>query len=121
MSAEIVGVADGVLTVRITGKLTYPELCAAQKSAAEILQRQRKMRILVLAEGFQGWERESDWSDISFQLENDPLIEKMAIVGEREWADLVSLFVGQVFREFPIEYFQPADLTKARAWLAANP
>ena len=121
MSAEIVDTAGGILTVRINGKLTYPELCAAQKSVAEILQRQSRMRILVLAEGFQGWERESDWGDISFQLENDPFIEKMAVVGEREWEDLVTLFAGKVFREFPIEYFQPADLTMARAWLAANP
>jgi hypothetical protein len=121
MSAEIVDTAGGILTVRITGRLTHPELRTAQKSAAEILQQQGKMRILVLAENFQGWERGGDWGDLSFQMENDASIEKMAIVGEREWEDLSVIFAGKEFRQFPVEYFQPADLTKARAWLAANP
>jgi hypothetical protein len=121
MSAEIVDVAGGILTVRITGRLTQPELSAAQKKATEILQRQGKMRILVLAEGFQGWEQGDDWSDLSFQVENDARIEKMAVVGEREWEDLASIFIGKWLRELPIEYFQPADVTKARAWLAASP
>jgi hypothetical protein len=118
MSAEFVNTASGILTVRITGKLTCPELRAAQKGATEIVQQQSKMRILVLAGDFQGWERGGDWGDLSFQTENDPNIAKMAVVGERKWEDLALVFAGKGFRQFPVEYFQPADLTKARAWLA---
>ncbi len=120
MSAEILDTADGILTVRITGKLTHPELRAAQKSAATILKQQGRMSILVLGENFEGWERGGDWGDLSFQLDHDASIEKMAIVGERKWEDLSLIFAGKEFRKFPIEYFQPGDLTKARAWLAAT-
>jgi SpoIIAA-like len=118
MSAEIVGVADGTLTLKIAGKLAYPELRSVQKSATEIISKQGKIRILVLGEGFQGWEKEGDWGNLSFQNENDARIEKMAIVCEKKWEDLSLMFVGKGLRKFPVEYFQPADLAKARAWLA---
>jgi hypothetical protein len=121
MSAEIVDTTGGVVTVRITGKLTHPELRAAQKSMAENLQQQSRMCILVLAQGFQGWERGGDWGDLSFQMENDPSIKKMAVVGEKKWEELALIFAGKGFREFPVEYFPTADLAKARAWLATDP
>jgi len=120
MSAEIVDTAGGVLTMKIAGKLTCPELRAVQKNAAEILQQQSKLSLLVLTERFEGWEREGDWGDLSFQMENDPGIRKMAIVVEKKWEDLALMFVGKGFRKFPIEYFQPTDVAKARAWLAAE-
>ncbi len=120
MSAEIVDLADGILTVKITGKLTYPEQIALQKQAVERLQGQGKARILVIAEEFQGWDRAGNWGDISFQAKYDPLIERMAIVGEKRWEDLTLIFTSKGFRKFPIEYFAPADLAKARSWVAGS-
>jgi hypothetical protein len=121
MSAEIISAANGLLTLKVGGRLTQPELAAAQKQAAEILQKEGRMSVLVLTEGFQGWERGGAWGDLSFQMENDPLIEKLAIVGEKQWEDLALLFASKGFRKFPVEYFAPTELSKARAWLAARP
>jgi hypothetical protein len=42
----------------------------------------------------------------------------MAIVGEKKWEDLTLMFVAKGLRSFPIEYFQPVELARARAWLA---
>jgi hypothetical protein len=117
MSAEIINEAGKVLTARITGKLTQPELARLQDAAAEAIRRQGKVRILVIAENFQGWEKGGNWEDDSFQAENDPYIEKMAIVGEKRWEDLATIFVAKGLRSFPIEFFSTADLAKARAWL----
>ena len=58
MSAEIVNTAKGILTLKVSGKLTQPELAVAQKQAAEILHQQGKMSVLVVTEDFRGWERE---------------------------------------------------------------
>jgi hypothetical protein len=121
VSAEIVNAADGILTVKITGRLTQPELAAAQKAAAEVLQQQGKGRVLVITENFQGWERGGDWGDQSFQLEHDAHIEKMAIVGDKKWEDLALVFASKGLRSFAIEYFPPAHLAQARAWLAETP
>jgi stage II sporulation SpoAA-like protein len=120
MSAEITSNTGGIVTAKIAGKLSHSELVALQKSIVDIISRQGNVRFLVIAEGFQGWEKHGDWEDLSFQMENDPHIEKMAIVGEKKWEDLALVFVAKGFRKFPIEYFQPADLAKARSWLLAE-
>ena len=120
MSAEIVAAVDGILTIKITGKLTKPELESVQKDAAELLAAQGKMNFLVIAQDFEGWAKTGDWGDLSAQDTIDPKVKKMAIVGEKKWEDLALLFAAKGLRKFPIEYFQPGDLARARAWLSAT-
>jgi hypothetical protein len=118
MSAEIISNTGGVLTARISGRLTQPELAALQAAAVDRIREQGQVSMLVLVEHFQGWRDSDDWSDVSF-MENDPHIKKMAIVGEKKWADLALVFTASAIRKFPIEYFEPADLARAQAWLTA--
>ena len=59
------------------------------------------------------------WGGFGFQLKHDPDIDRMAIVGDRKWADLALLFTTQGLRPFPIEYFDTSDTPRAMAWLAA--
>ena len=120
MGAEITDAREGVVTVNLSGMLTQSELAQLQKAAADILRVQGKVRLLVLAGDFTGWER-GDWDDFSFQSEFDPSIEKMAIVGDKRWEDLALLFTARDLRQFPIEYFATGDLETARAWIEANP
>jgi hypothetical protein len=120
MGAEIVDTSNGIVTVKVAGRLTEPELAAVQSRAAEIIRRQGKIRLLILAEAFEGWQRGGEWSDFSMQERNDPYIEKMAIVGEKRWEDLALMFTAKGLRPFPIEYFTPGELAKARIWLAAD-
>lgn len=118
MSAEIVSNGRGIVTARITGRLTQPELSRLQETVAALLRQQGSLGILVLVEDFQGWQEGDEWGDVSF-MENDPYIRKMAIVGEKRWEDLALVFAAKLVRPFPIEYFLPAELSRARAWLAA--
>ncbi len=119
MSADILETSAGVITIRITGLLKQAELAVAQQAAGRIMRTQGKVRILVLIEDFLGLEKSGDWGDLSFQMEFDSFIEKIAIVGEERWQDVTFLFTGKGIRKVPIEYFQPTDLPKAKAWLAA--
>jgi hypothetical protein len=120
MSAEIISNTGGLVTAKISGKLTYSELTALQKSVISIIGREGGIRTLIIAEDFLGWDKSGDWEDISFQDTSDPYINKMAIVGEKKWEELALLFTGKGFREFPIEYFLPTELSKAQAWLTEN-
>jgi hypothetical protein len=120
MSYEIVDSTGGTLTIRISGMLTYAEYDAGQRKAAEIMRQQGRMRSLVLLEQFLGLEKEGNWGDISFAMEFDKYLEKIAFVGEKKFEDYVFLFTGKGVRKVPIEFFEPADLAKARAWLAAG-
>jgi hypothetical protein len=117
MTAEIINHTDNIITVKITGKLSYPQLIAIQNSTISIIRQQGNIRMLIIAENFKGWEKEGDWGDLTFQTENDAYIEKMAIVGEKQWEEMALMFTAKGFRDFPIEYFQPDDLLKAQCWL----
>jgi len=118
MSAEIVGWNDGILTARISGMLLPSELAALHTAIAPRLAEHGRACMLILAEGFEGWQAGEGWSDMSF-MENDPFIEKMAIIGDRRWEELASAFTAKGMRPFPIEYFSPGEVELARAWLAA--
>jgi len=120
MSAEIVDDAEGVLTIKISGKLRQSELAAAQKNAAKILEKRGGSRVLVLAEKFEGWEKEDDWGDLSGQTQLDAQIDQMAIVGEKRWEDVALLFTGKGIRHVDIEYFSPTELPRARNWLSST-
>ena len=117
MSAEIVGTDGRVVTARVTGTLTQPELSALQHATGEIIKRQGTARLLVLVEQFAGWQQGASWGDFSFQMQHDAHIERMAIVGDKQWKDLTLLFTADGLRSFPIAYFEPSDIGKARAWL----
>jgi hypothetical protein len=120
MGAEIANVSERILTVKVSGTLTQPELTNLQKAAAAIFGADGKWRILVLTENFQGWERGASWDDFSFQSDHDVHIERMAIVGERRWEELALLFTAKGLRTFSIQYFDPPQVAAARAWLVAD-
>jgi hypothetical protein len=118
MSAEIVNTTDGILTVRITGKLAHSELTAVQNQATPIIKKQDKANMLVIIEKFDGREPGTEWQDKTWQKENHPYIGKIAFVGERKWEEVIYMFLWE--REFPVEYFQPNEVDKARKWLGAK-
>jgi hypothetical protein len=117
MGMEIVDFKDGILTLKITGRLQQTELAAAQKSAAEIIRKHGDIRILVNAEKFTGWAKEGDWGDVSFQIEHDQHIKKMAVLADKKWEDLMNVFIGKGLREFPVERFETGQKAMALDWL----
>lgn len=116
MSAEILNEQGDTLVFKISGKLAQSEFAAAQRNATEILEKSGTKHVLVLADHFEGWGK-GNWGDLSPQIMMESHIDKMAIVGEEKWRSLILLFTGKGLRRIPIEYFVPADLPKAQAWL----
>ena len=86
-------------------------------SVEEIIKKIGHLKILVVTEGFDGWEKSQGWGDWSFADRNDSFIEKIAIVGDEKWRDLVFAFSGKGFRPFAIEYFDSGQEASARQWL----
>jgi len=108
----------GVFTV--SGKLSTAELQQAQSQAETIIQKLGEIKILVILDNFDGWEKAEGWSDFSFAERNDQYIDKFAIVGDKKWEDLVLAFTLKGLRPFPIEYFTTGDVTEAQQWLLAD-
>lgn len=121
MSAELVDVSGQVLTIKVSGLLTQPQLAASQWAAGEAIDKlDGKVRLLIVIEDFQGAAKEGDWGDVSFQMQYDDSIERIAIVCEPQWKETALLFTGKGIRKVAIEHFPPADLAKARAWAGAS-
>ncbi len=120
MSAKIISHTDGIVTVKITGLFTYPDQLVLQNATIDLIPQQGKISVLTIYEDFQGWSKDDSWEDVSFQEKSDPYIKKMAIVGEEKWRELTLMSVGAGFRNFPIGYFQTAELDKAKEWLMSE-
>jgi len=118
MSAQILDVLDGIVTVEITGKISPVELAACQTEILDNLRQWNGGSFLNICENFEGFDG-GDWSDLSFQAAADPLIRKMAIIGERQWKDMAMTFTGKGLRPFPIEFYPSGHMREAMAWLKA--
>jgi len=117
MTVEVLGVDGNVVSIKVTGKLTETELASTQQATAGVIRELGKVRIFIDAGNFDGWEQGGSWNDFSFEDEFDPYIEKMAIVGDSKWEELILVFSNKGFREFPIEYFDSAESRQALSWI----
>jgi len=120
MPIIVIDATGPIVSARISGTLARSEVSQMQAAALEAIQRCGKISALFILDNFKGWKREGDWGDITFMMEHDKDIARIAVVGDEEWRDLIYAFLAKGFRQAAVEYFLPADLTKARAWLEAK-
>jgi len=105
-----------LLVVKISGKLSKSELESSQKVAIDVVKREGRARVLILAQTFDGWE-DGDWGELSFMMKYDSQIERIAIVGEKKWEDELLAFAGKGMRSCQVEYFPAARVSPARTWV----
>ncbi len=105
----------GVL--RIAGLLKKSELDAIATAEAKQWGPQTRVKLLVVADGFQGWEQNADWGDLSFFLKHGDKIDKIAIVGDPKWETELMIFAAAGFRRAPVKFFPLPQIASARAWL----
>ncbi len=101
----------------VSGILGKAELEQAQNECESAIQKMGHIKILVVLDNFQGWEKAKDWEDLSFSARNDAYIDKLAIVGDQQWKDLVFAFTAKGLRPVLIEYFGEGQEGAARTWL----
>ncbi len=120
MGATIRQQPGDVYVMQITGLLKKSEFDALQASAAQVLEGdpQLRVKLLVLLEKFQGWERNPHWGDMSFYVEHGDRITKIAIVGDPKWAAEFKMFSGAGLRAAPVKFFPSDQLLQAHIWLA---
>lgn len=119
MSVEFEIENNDVAVFRISGELKKLNFEDAQRKCEELIKKVGQIKILVITENFEGWEKAEGWGDWSFADRNDSHIDKIAIVGDEKWRDLVFAFTGKGFRPVDIEYFDLGQETNARDWLDA--
>jgi hypothetical protein len=120
MAFTMIDATGPVISAKISGELSKPEVTQMQTAALKAIQRWSKISALFVLENFQGWKKEGDWGDIKFLIDHDKDIAKIAVVGDEQWRDFVYAFLAKGFRQAQVEYFILADLTKARVWVGAS-
>ena len=115
MSVELHIEDQDLLVVRIDGILQRAEFDEMQRAAAKIIDDVGKVAVLILLDGFGGWQRGEDWGDVSFLVEHGTTLVKIAIVGPERWHDQALMFSAAGLRPSSVSYFDRAD--SARAWL----
>ena len=117
MGATIHQEEGNLRVLRITGLLRKSELDAALEAEAKEWGPATRVRVLIIAEEFKGWERGADWGDTSFLFAHDDQIDKIAIVADPRWETETVIFAAAGIRRAPVKFFPPDQLALARAWL----
>ncbi len=117
MSVTFTKESDDLFVISVQGIFTFEDLKEVEKKAREQFDRNQKTKLLVLAEEFSGWGKEGDWGDLTFMHENDPYIEKIAVVSTEKWKDEFLMFLGAGRRPAQVKFFFDDEVEDARDWL----
>lgn len=104
----------------VAGLLKKSEFDAAVNAEAAQWGPETRVRVLVLADEFQGWEQNEEWGDISFFFAHGDQIDRIAIVADPKWETEMMLFAGAGLRRAPVRFFPSGQTASARAWLKGN-
>ncbi|QDV85796.1 STAS/SEC14 domain-containing protein [Planctomycetes bacterium TBK1r] len=120
MSFIIVEHAEGkIIEVQVSGRLSKEAYDAFLPMTEERIAEFGKIRMLVVLHDFHGWDAGALWEDIKFDLKHHGHIERLAIVGENKWEKGMAVFC-KPFTSAMIQYFDIADVAKAREWIQTD-
>lgn len=108
---------SGLYVIRISGVFTNEQRKAMEAAGRAAIDRSSKVRILLLAAGFEGWAKGGDWGNIRFMQEYDPYMEKIAVVADEKWRDAFLAFLAAGHRQAAVEFFPLGQEKQAREWL----
>jgi SpoIIAA-like len=118
MAATLVHEQGNRYRLDIHGTLRQADLDRSQQVLSDEIRRVGKVRLLVMLDNFDGWDRRDTWNDLTFYVRYGPQIERIAIVGPERWRHEMLLFANADLREGLVEFFPSEQIEAARRWLA---
>lgn len=76
---------NGRLDVTASGKLSSDDYERFEPAVSRLIESAGKIKILFVMQDFHGWELGAVWEDIKFATKHCRDIDKIAMVGEKEW------------------------------------
>ncbi len=117
MSIQLNEEYDGkVLVVHVSGKLVKADYEQFVPEVERLIRQHGKLRMLFDMTGFHGWEAGAAWEDFKFGVEHFADIERLAMVGEKQWQHGIATFC-KPFTRATVRYFDHANAAEARKWL----
>ena len=106
-----------VIGFKLSGKLHDEDYKHFVPLVDAAIAEEGKVRLLAQFHDFHGWDMHALWDDIKFSTVECTHIERIALVGEKAWEKYMAM-VCKPFTMAKIEYFDAADIEKAKSWLA---
>jgi hypothetical protein len=104
------------MTIKIKGKLQhsdYEMMNSALDNAISSIE-EPKIKVLIDALEFDGWEPRAAWDDLKFGLKYSKEFTKLAFVGNRSWEEY-AIKITDWFMSTEMHYFETID--EAMEWL----
>jgi hypothetical protein len=106
-----------VVTLVFQDKLKTEDYEAFVPQIDKIMDSRDKIRVLVQLRDFRGWSAGALWEDTKFGLRHFNDIERLAVVGDRQWEKTMTAFIAP-FTGAEVRYFDMASLRDARDWVS---
>jgi hypothetical protein len=107
---------DHYLEIQLHGKLEKRDYELLVPEFETLLRQHGKLRLLVVLENFSGWTAGALWEDLKFEFRHFQDVERIAIVGEKNWHEAMAMFC-KPFTTAAVKYFHLFELSDAREWL----
>src|SRR5262245_32440777 len=89
---------DPSCVMKIRGTLRKQDLDEGQQALIEAMGASGTVRLLVVLDGFDGWDPSGDWEDLSFYRSHGDRIDRIAIVGPERWRAETLMFAADGLR-----------------------
>jgi len=118
MSLQIMENNSGnILQLDVSGKFVATDFQTLESTFQRLVKQYGKIRVLLRMHDFHGWEPVAFWDEVKFDLKHLSEIERLAIVGNKQWEKFLGVF-GRPFTAAEIRYFDESALPSAGEWLA---
>lgn len=104
----------GCPIVIASGRLTEEDYRRLVPRLHEAIDRHGGLRLLILLRDFEGWTPKALIEDLRFDLRHRKDFERVAIVGERRWEEIMTRIAAPLFSG-SMRFFE--DEAEARGWL----
>ena len=95
---------DNLLFVRVSGKLTKEDYAQFLPRVDQLIQERHKISILFDMQDFHGLEIAAAWEDAKFAFHHFNDIERLAVMGEKQWQKSLAFFC-KPFTRAQVRYF----------------
>ena len=116
MIEQLSGLPEHSVGFKLSGKLHDEDYKQFVPLVDAKIAKDGKVNVLVQFQDFHGWDAHALWDDIKFATTHCTKFDKIALVGETTWEKWMAK-VCEPFTMAKIQYFNAADIDKARAWL----
>jgi hypothetical protein len=116
MIEQITTQSPNILAFKLSGTLHDDDYARFVPVIDAAVEAHGKVRIVAELVDFHGWDVHAIWDDIKFAAGHYSSIERIAIIGDRKWEEMMAT-VCKPFTHATIQYFDESASDTAWSWI----